>query len=323
MFIILAHYLLTKLCYCIVGKHYLYLCHKFLNMGVILFALVILILIIIVVFRKHIKAFLKFMISPLFIVNFVLAIAAVLLIFYFTMNYLETYTQHDKQLPVPNFIGVHVDDLEAFTDGKELRYVVRDSVYSDEYPLGTVIKQDPLFHSENAPNYVKPNRRIYLTIVKKIGEFKVVPDLLTNNTSKAVGKAKLEMAGFKVEYEMIEHKDKDKVIDITYKTNSLNKNTKLLKGSVITLVYGSGKSGVPVLLPDLIGMQVMAAKNILGSTGLNYEVYFDSAINASDSMNFTVYQQTPSPKTVNGGLVPSGSSVILMAKRPQIDTLNQ
>ena len=127
---------------------------------------------------------------------------------------------------MPNFIGVHVDDLEAFTEGKELRYVVRDSVFSDDYPLGTVIKQDPMFHTKEIPNYVKPNRRIYLTVVKKIGEYKVIPDLLSNNTSKAVGKAKLEMAGFKVEYELIEHKDKDKIIDVTYRTKSINKNTK-------------------------------------------------------------------------------------------------
>ncbi len=291
-------------------------------MGVVLFVFIIIVILIIVVFRKYVKAFLKFMISPLFIINLILAITTVSLIFYFTISYLETYTQHDEKLPVPNFIGIHVDDLESFTDGKELRYVVRDSVYSDDYPLGTVIKQDPNFHSEQLPNFVKPNRRIYLTIVKKVGEYKTVPDLLTNNTSKAVGKAKLEMAGFNVEYQMIEHKDKDKVIDVTYRTNSISKNTKLLKGSVITLVYGSGESGLPVLLPNLIGMQVMAAKNILGSTGLNYEVYFDSAVNALDSMNYIVYQQTPSPKSVSGGMVPSGSSVIMMAKKPQKDTLN-
>jgi beta-lactam-binding protein with PASTA domain len=238
------------------------------------------------------------------------------------MNYLETYTNHDQQLPVPNFIGVHVDDLEAFTSGKELRYIVRDSVYSDDYPLGTVIKQDPMFHTNELPNYVKPNRRIYLTVVKKIGEYKVIPDLLSNNTSKAVGKAKLEMAGFKVEYELIEHKDKDKIIDVTYRTKSINKNTKLLKGSVITIVYGSGESGEPVLLPKLIGLQIMEAKSLLGETGLNYEVYYDSALSAIDSMNFIVYRQNPSVSAIEGGMVPVGSTVILMAKKPELDTLN-
>ena len=291
-------------------------------MGVILFGILALVLVVMVLFRKHIKAFLKFLISPLFLINLVLASTAVVLIFYFTMNYLETYTNHDQQLPVPNFIGVHVDDLEAFTEGKELRYVVRDSVFSDDYPLGTVIKQDPMFHTNELPNYVKPNRRIYLTVVKKIGEYKVIPDLLSNNTSKAVGKAKLEMAGFKVEYELIEHKDKDKIIDVTYRTKSINKNTKLLKGSVITIVYGSGESGEPVLLPKLIGLQIMEAKSLLGETGLNYEVYYDSALNATDSMNFIVYRQNPSVSAIEGGMVPVGSTVILMAKKPELDTLN-
>ena len=291
-------------------------------MGVILFGILALVLVVMVLFRKHIKAFLKFLISPLFLINLVLASTAVVLIFYFTMNYLETYTNHDQQLPVPNFIGVHVDDLEAFTSGKELRYIVRDSVFSDDYPLGTVIKQDPMFHTNELPNYVKPNRRIYLTVVKKIGEYKVIPDLLSNNTSKAVGKAKLEMAGFKVEYELIEHKDKDKIIDVTYRTKSINKNTKLLKGSVITIVYGSGESGEPVLLPKLIGLQIMEAKSLLGETGLNYEVYYDSALNATDSMNFIVYRQNPSVSAIEGGMVPVGSTVILMAKKPELDTLN-
>ena len=291
-------------------------------MGVILFGILALVLVVIVLFRKHIKAFLKFLISPLFLINLVLASTAVVLIFYFTMNYLETYTNHDQQLPVPNFIGVHVDDLEAFTEGKELRYVVRDSVFSDDYPLGTVIKLAPMFHTKEIPNYVKPNRRIYLTVVKKIGEYKVIPDLLSNNTSKAVGKAKLEMAGFKVEYELIEHKDKDKIIDVTYRTKSINKNTKLLKGSVITIVYGSGESGEPVLLPKLIGLQIMEAKSLLGETGLNYEVYYDSALNAIDSMNFIVYRQNPSVSAIEGGMVPVGSTVILMAKKPELDTLN-
>ena len=286
-------------------------------------SILVLLLILILVFRRHVKAFFKFLISPLFLINLILAVTAVVLIFYFTMNYLDDYTHHDEKLPVPNFIGVHVDDLVEFTEGKHLRYVVRDSVYSDDFPLGTVIKQDPMFHSEELPNYVKPNRRIYLTIVKKIGEYKVVPDLLTNNTSMAVGKAKLEMAGFKIEYEVVDHKDKDKIIDVVFRTKSIPKNTKLLKGSVIKLIYGSGQSGIPVLLPNLKGLQVVAAKDILGQTGLNYEIFYDSAASVSDSMNFVIYRQNPSPESVEQGLVPSGSSVLLMAKRPKLDTLQQ
>ena len=55
----------------------------------------------------------------------------------------------------------------------------------------------------------------------------------------------------------------------TNKEKTIEKGTKLLKGSVITLVYGSGAAGVPVKLPNLKGMTVMEAKNQLGIVGLD------------------------------------------------------
>ena len=290
-------------------------------MGIIIFGFIAILILLAIIFRKYLKSFFKFLISPLFLINFVLAIGSAILIFYLIMNYLHNYTQHDEKRKVPNFIGIHVDDINEFMKGKDLRYVIRDSVYSDEHPLGTVIKQDPIYYSEEVQSYVKPNRRIYLTIVKRVGEYKVVPDLLSDNNSKAVGKAKLEMSGFKVELEIINHKDKDKVIDVKYREKSIDEGTKLLKGSVITLVYGSGAEGEPIKLPNLKGMKVYDAKNQLGLAGLDYIVDYDSALNALDSMNFVVYRQDPRPESVKNGLVPTGSSVIIMAKKPKSDTI--
>lgn len=291
-------------------------------MGIIIFGLIAIILLFAIIFRKYLKSFFKFLISPLFLINFFLAIGASVLIFYLIMNYLHNYTKHDEKVLVPNFIGLHIDDVDEFIKGKELRYVIRDSVFSDEHPLGTVIKQDPKFYPNDSNNYVKPNRRIYLTIVKQLGEFKEVPDLLKDNNSKAVGKAKLEMAGFKVELEIIDHKDKDKVIDVKYKEKTIEKGTKLLKGSVITLVYGSGAAGEPVKLPNLKGMTVMEAKNQLGLVGLDYIVDYDSAKTSLDSINFIVFRQDPRPQSVQDGMVPSGSTVLLMAKKPLTDTIS-
>jgi beta-lactam-binding protein with PASTA domain len=291
-------------------------------MGIIIFGFIAVLILFAIIFRKYLKSFFKFLISPLFLINFFLSIGTAVLIFYLIMNYLHNYTQHDDKIVVPNFIGLHVDDVDEFIKGKDLRYVVRDSVFSDEHPLGTVIKQDPIFYADSIPNYVKPNRRIYLTIVKRIGEYKVVPDLLSDNNSKAVGKAKLEMAGFKVELELFNHKDKDKVIDVKYKEKTIDKGTKLLKGSVITLVYGSGAAGEPVKLPNLKGMKVIEAKNQLGLVGLDYIVDYDSAMTALDSMNFVVFRQDPRPVSVQGGMVSSGSTVLIMAKKPIIDTIS-
>ena len=70
----------------------------------------------------------------------------------------------------------------------EFEFKIRDSVFSNDYPMGMIIQQDPLPHSEDFPNYIKPNRTIYLTIVKKQEIYKIIPDLLSNVTSKNIRK---------------------------------------------------------------------------------------------------------------------------------------
>jgi len=266
------------------------------------------------------KRFFKFLFSPLFLINLILALGSAVLIFYFIMSYLHDYTNHDNKYPTPNFIGIHVDDIDDFIKAKDIKYVIRDSVFSDDYLHGTVIRQDPDYHSKENPNYIKPHRTMYLTIVKREGEYKLIPDLLRNNTSKSVGKTKLSMAGFKIEYEIKPHKDKNKILDLKHRGKSIAKGTKLLKGSVITIIYGSGAEGEPVVLPLLIGQNAYEATNKLKEIGLEVELYYDSALNADDSMNFVVYQQNPNPKAIAGGLIAIGSSVLLLSKKHSVDT---
>ena len=143
--------------------------------------------------------------------------------------------------------------------------------------MGIVIQQDPKPHTENFPNYVKPNRRIYLTIVKKQESFKILPDLLSKVTSKTIGKSKLEMLGFNVELELRDHKDRDKVLEVLYQDNPVKAGFKLPRGSELILVYGSGDKGKPIELPDFKGMNIQLAQNMANNIGLELEVhYFDS-----------------------------------------------
>jgi hypothetical protein len=266
------------------------------------------------------KRFFKFLFRPLFLINLILALGSAVLIFYFIMSYIHDYTNHDDKYHTPNFIGVHVDDIDEFIKAKEIKYIIRDSVFSDDYQHGTVIRQDPDYYSKEKPNYIKPHRTMYLTIVKMEGEYKLVPDLLSNNTSKSVGKTKLSMAGFKIEYEIQPHKDMNKILDLKHRGKSIDKGTKLLKNSVITIVYGSGTGGAPVVLPLLIGQNVYEATNKLKEIGLEVKLHYDSALNADDSINFVVYRQNPNPKVIQDGLVAIGSSVLLLSKRYTVDT---
>ena len=67
------------------------------------------------------KRFLKFLFSPLFLINLIVALGSAVLIFYFIMSYLHDYTNHDNKYPTPNFIGIHVDDIDEFIIAKDIK----------------------------------------------------------------------------------------------------------------------------------------------------------------------------------------------------------
>lgn len=258
--------------------------------------------------------FIRFIFSKFFWINFILALLALYVIFYFTMRNLDTYTNHSVKIEVPNLKGIQLGELDDSLKLLEIEYKIRDSVFSDDYPTGMIIQQDPLPHSEDFPNYIKPNRTIYLTIVKKQEIYKIIPDLLSNVTSKNIGKSKLEKLGFKVELEVKDHKDKDKVLELRYEDEVLKTGKKLVKGSIIKLIFGSGDKGKPIELPDFKGMNIYLATQKASEIGLDLEVqYYDSILNLKDSNFAVVYSQYPDPVINNKSLISIGSVVTINA----------
>lgn len=258
--------------------------------------------------------FVRFIFSKFFWINFILALLVLYVIFYFTMRNLDTYTNHSVKIQVPNLKGIQLSELDDSLKSLEIEYKIRDSVFSDDYPTGMIIQQDPLPHSEDFPNYIKPNRTIYLTIVKKQEIYKIIPDLLSYVTSKNIGKSKLEKLGFKVELEVKDHKDKDKVLELRYENEVLKTGKKLVKGSIIKLIFGSGDKGKPIELPDFKGMNIYLATQKASEIGLDLEVqYYDSVLNLKDSNFAVVYSQYPDPLINNKSLISIGSVVTINA----------
>ena len=267
---------------------------------------------------------LKFFFSKLFLVNLFLAITVLYLLFYFTMNNLDSFTNHGEKIEVPNLIGLHINEIEDTLENLSLRYEIRDSVYSDNYPMGFIIQQDPKPNIDAFSSFVKPNRRIYLTVVKKQESFKIIPDLLSKVTSKAIGRSRLEALGFKVELMMKDHKDRDKVLELIYNEKSVFSGTKVPKGANLTLVFGSGKKGIPIELPDFKGMNIEFAKKTANRIGLELDVhYYDSLeMNYEDSLSAIVFNQYPDPEINNKSVIAIGSVVILDASHQNnIDSL--
>ncbi|PDH49228.1 MAG: hypothetical protein CND37_02285 [Bacteroidetes bacterium MED-G20] len=230
------------------------------------------------------------------------------------MRNLDSYTNHSVKLKVPNLKGIQLSEIDDSLKLLEVEYKIRDSVYSDDYPMGMIIQQDPLPHSEDFPNYIKPNRTIYLTIVKKQEIYKTIPDLLTNVTSKNIGKSKLETLGFKVELEVKDHKDKDKVLELRYEDEVLKTGKKLVKGSTIKLIFGSGDKGKPIELPDFKGMNIYLATQKAREIGIELEVqYYDTVLSIRDSNFAVIYSQYPDPLINKKSVISIGSVVTINA----------
>ena len=256
----------------------------------------------------------RFIFSKFFWINFLLASATLYGIFYYTMDNLDKYTNHNIKIEVPNLLGIQINNLNDTLEKLELRYEIRDSIYSENHPMGMIIQQDPKPHSEDFPNYIKPNRNLYLTIVKKQEIYKTVPDLMSNVNSKNIGKTKLERLGFKVDLEMRNHKDRDKVLEIRFQDEIVKAGRKLLKGATLKLIYGSGDKGKPIELPDFIGMNIYLANNKASEIGLELEInYNDSVLDFKDSNRAVIFNQYPYPKTDNKSFISIGSLVIIDA----------
>ena len=256
----------------------------------------------------------KFIFSKFFWINLLLAFAALYGVFYYTMDNLDKYTNHNIKIEVPNLLGIQINDLNDTLEELELRYEIRDSIYSENHPMGMIIQQDPKPHSDNFPNYIKPNRNLYLTIVKRQEIYKTIPDLMSNVYSKNIGKSKLEMLGFKVDLEIRNHKDRDKVLEIRFDDQIVKAGRKLLKGSTLKLIYGSGDKGKPIELPDFRGMNIYLATNKANEIGLELEInYNDSVFDFKDSNRAVIYSQYPDAEINNKSFISIGSLVILDA----------
>ena len=256
----------------------------------------------------------RFIFSKFFWINFLLASATLYGIFFYTMDNLDKYTNHNIKIEVPNLLGIQINNLNDTLKKLELRYEIRDSIYSENHPMGMIIQQDPKPHSENFPNYIKPNRNLYLTIVKKQEIYKTVPDLMSNVNSKNIGKSKLERLGFKVDLEMKNHKDRDKVLEIRFEDEVVQAGRKLLKGSTLKLIYGSGDKGKPIELPDFRGMSIYLANNKASEIGLELEIHYNGTVlDFKDSNRAVIFNQYPYPHTVNKSFISIGSLVIIDA----------
>ena len=233
--------------------------------------------------------FFKFLITKKFLRHLGLAVAISLIMLMATLLWLKIYTHHGKTIMVPDLAGLTLEEVDDVTSSRRLRYEVVDSVFSTEMPRGTVIKQNPY-----ASSRVKKNRKIFLTMNAVNPEMVSMPQLIGLSFRQA--RLALQNAGL-IQGTITYKPDfaKNNVLQQMHGDTVINEGTIITKGAVIDLVLGMGLSSKTTRVPDLMGLGLEEATEILSDYFLNLGAitYDESFEEAEDSSGAFIWRQYP------------------------------
>lgn len=179
----------------------------------------------------------QFIKSKTFLKQLLLAIIGMVLFVFGVMKWLDITTNHDQKIEVPSLEKMSLQDVENTLEDLDLNFVIIDSVsYNPNFPPKSVIEQSP-----EAGNFVKENRKIYLTL--NPSGYKNVEIPILYGKTKRQATAQLLAIGFRISSKEILVSDiaKDVVRGLKFKGKDLKEGDKIPKNSMITLMLGDGE----------------------------------------------------------------------------------
>jgi beta-lactam-binding protein with PASTA domain len=231
----------------------------------------------------------NFIFSKTFLKNLGLAAVIVVGFIMALLIWLNFYTRHGQSRPVPDFIGLTMDQTVQTAKKSKVKFQIIDSVYTSEVSRGCIAEQNP-----KAGFKVKKWRNIMLTINAFNPEMVAMPNLV--NLPKRQAVALIESAGLEMGTpRYIPDISFDVVLKQLYNGREIQEGDSLQKGSVIDLVLGKGLSNQRTSIPDLIGMDFESAKDKIFGASLTLvtSIYDNTVTSGEDSLNAFVYKQNP------------------------------
>jgi len=234
----------------------------------------------------------KFLTKQPFWVNLLAALALLFLLVFLFLQSLNWLTNHGAYLKVPTVKGKNVDEGVKLLENQGFEVVIQDSLYFEDIPKYTIIKQLP-----EPDATVKANRTVFLTINRAFPPYIDMPKL--EGLSFRYALDKLQKNHLKLR-DTIARPDfmKGSVLEQLYNSVRVSPGTKVPWGSKITLVIGAGVQAEPVLVPDLIGLTFAEAKQVLQEKGISLAAVVPTP-DVRDTLNAFVYKQDPEAKDID------------------------
>ena len=151
------------------------------------------------------------------------------------MLWLNIFTEHGKYKSVPDVKRLQVKEAVASIESAGFRCEITDSTYNENFPLGSVIEQDPKAGAE-----AKSLRTIYLSVNASSPRLVALPNL--NDMSVRQGESTLIGLGFRnVTITRVQSPYKDLILSITADGRTITSGTKLPLSARINLTVGDGE----------------------------------------------------------------------------------
>lgn len=223
------------------------------------------------------------------VVNLVKAVVIVLAIVVVSMIFLNVVTQHNKEIVVPDFSNMSVQEASLAASQAEMRVEVTDSVYVKRMKKGAVYRQNPAAGSK-----VKKGRRVTLTINAVNAKKVTMPNLV--GCSMRHAKRELNVRGLKLGTLIyVQDMATNNVLRQLYGPWEIKPGTQIESESVIDLVVGLNPDDNMTYIPDVKGLKYMKAVDEVQDKSLNVKrLRFDKNVkDYDDSLNAVVYKQMP------------------------------
>ncbi len=184
-------------------------------------------------------SFIKFLFSKAFLKQIAFAIVSILVLIFFISIWLDNSTNHGQKIRVPNLAKLSLAEVQDKLNEIDLRFEIIDSSnYNPDYPKFSVIEQLP-----NAGEYVKENRKIYLTLNRSGYPYLVIPEVVGRTVRQA--EPTLVAMGFQIGTVTYQpYIAKDEVLELLHEGKKINPGDELQKTKVIDLVLGDGEGNL-------------------------------------------------------------------------------
>lgn len=234
-----------------------------------------------------------FVSSGIFLRNFGGMVATISLVLVLTFWWINCYTKHGESLHIHDYVGMDLDDAIEKAGASSFQIVINDSTFIPGQKANIILTQNPKPQSQ-----VKKNRKIYVSVTKKIAELVALPKLNGGNDDydNFKKKCKRKYIDVSIRKEVFSNKlEPYTILEVYYEgeeiTNKISDGFEVPKGSDVECVI-TKRGGGTVPVPELVCKKYEAANFLVGNFNLNIgSVIADQTV--TDESTAYVWRQVP------------------------------